>query len=64
MAAAFESSDLEPASASAATIRAAGLRAVLVSLWPPTLIGLGVVLTLAWIGSLAWFLVRLILALV
>jgi len=36
----------------------------LVNLWPPTMIGLGIALTLAWGGGLLWLLTRTIIALV
>jgi hypothetical protein len=66
MTAAFESprqSDLA-AAASAMTVKAAAMRAAFAGAWPPTMIGIGVVLTVAWFGSLLWLLVRMILAVV
>jgi hypothetical protein len=32
--------------------------------WPPAMLGLGLVLTLAWSGGLLWLFVRMIIALV
>jgi hypothetical protein len=55
-------SDLTPASALAAKVVA--VKGAMAGVWPPAMIGLGLVLTLAWSGSLLWLLVRMILALV
>ena len=65
MTAAFEhprKSAFAPASALAA--KAVAIKGALAGLWPPAMVGLGLVLTLAWSGSLLWLFVRMILALV
>jgi hypothetical protein len=65
MTAAFEhtrQSDLAPASALAA--KAVAIKGALAGLWPPAMIALGLLLTLAWGGSLLWLFVRMVLALV
>jgi hypothetical protein len=55
-------SDFAPASALAA--KAVAVKGAMAGVWPPAMIGLGLVLTLAWSGSLLWLFVRMILALV
>ena len=50
--------------ASALTAKAVALKGAMAGAWPPVMIGLGLVLTLAWSGSLLWLFVRMILALV
>jgi hypothetical protein len=65
MTAAFEhtrKTDLAPASAPKAKVVA--IKAALAGLWPPAMIGVGFLLTLAWSSSLLWLFVRMILALV
>ena len=65
MTAAFEHTrkpDLAPASALAA--KAIAIKGALAGLWPPAMIGLGLLLTLAWSGSLLWLFVSMILAVV
>jgi hypothetical protein len=70
MTVAFESTkqaDLAPAAlapADAIATRVAAARGALVAWWPPAVIGLGVILTLAWVGSLIWLLVRMVFAVV
>ena len=55
-------SDFSPTSALAA--KAVAVKGAMAGVWPPAMIGLGLVLTLAWSGSLLWLFVRMILALV
>ena len=55
-------SDFAPVSA--LTAKAVALKGAMAGAWPPAMIGLGLVLTLAWSGSLLWLFVRMILALV
>jgi hypothetical protein len=55
-------SDFAPASALAAKVVA--VKGAMAGVWPPAMIGLGLVLTLAWSGSLLWLFVRMILTLV
>jgi hypothetical protein len=55
-------SDFAPASALAA--KAIAIKGAMAGVWPPAMIGLGLVLTLAWSGSLLWLFVRMILALI
>jgi hypothetical protein len=65
MTAAFEhprKSDFAPAPALAT--KAVAIKGALAGLWPPAMIGLGVLLTLAWSGGLLWLFVSTILALV
>jgi hypothetical protein len=65
MAATFEhtrKTDFTPASALAA--KAVAIKGAMAGVWPPAMIGLGLVLTLAWSGSLLWLFVRMILALI
>jgi hypothetical protein len=65
MAATFEHArkpDLAPESA--LTAKAVAIKGAVAGVWPPAMIGLGLVLTLAWSGSLLWLVVRTILALV
>lgn len=65
MTAAFEHTrkpDFAPASALAA--KAIAIKGALAALWPPAMIGLGLLLTLAWSGSLLWLFVSMILAVV
>jgi hypothetical protein len=65
MTAAFEhprKSDFAPAPA--LTTKAVAIKGALAGLWPPAMIGLGLLLTLAWSGSLLWLFVRAIMALV
>jgi hypothetical protein len=57
-----QKSDFAPASALAT--KAVTIKGAMVGMWPPAMIGLGLVLTLAWSGSLLWLFVRMILALV
>ena len=54
--------DLAPASALVA--KAVAVKGAMAGVWPPAMIGLGLVLTLAWSGSLLWLFVRMIIALV
>lgn len=54
--------ELAPGSALAA--KAVAIKGAVAGVWPPVMIGLGLVLTLAWSGSLLWLFVRMILALV
>ena len=44
--------------------KAVAIKGAVAGAWPPAMIGLGLVLTLAWSGSLLWLLVRMVLALV
>jgi hypothetical protein len=44
--------------------KAVAIKGAMAGVWPPAMIGLGLVLTLAWSGSLLWLFVRMILALV
>jgi hypothetical protein len=65
MPAAFEhpqKADLSAAPALAT--KAVAIKGVLAGLWPPAMIGLGFLLTLAWSGGLLWLFVRTIVALV
>jgi hypothetical protein len=55
-------SEFTPASALAAKVVA--IKGAMAGVWPPAMIGLGLVLTLAWGGSLLWLFVGMILALV
>jgi hypothetical protein len=55
-------SDFAPASALAT--KAVAIKGAMAGAWPPAMIGLGLVLTLAWSGSLLWLFMRMILALV
>jgi hypothetical protein len=55
-------SDFAPASALAAKVVA--VKGAMAGVWPPAMIGVGLVLTLAWSGSLLWLFVRMILTLV
>ena len=55
-------SDLAPASALAR--KAVAIKTALAASWPPAMIGLGFLLTLAWSGGLLWLFVRTIVALV
>ena len=54
--------DLAPEPALAA--KAVAIKGAVAGVWPPAMIGVGLVLTLAWSGSLLWLFVRMILALV
>ena len=54
--------DLAPASALAR--KAVAIKTALAASWPPAMIGLGFLLTLAWSGGLLWLFVRTIVALV
>ena len=49
---------------SALTPKAAAIRGTIAEVWPPAMIGLGLLLTLAWSGSLLWLFVRMVLAVV
>ena len=65
MTAAFEHP--KKADLSAAPVRATKAGAIkggLAASWRPAMIGLGLVLTLVWSGSLLWLFVRMIIALV
>jgi hypothetical protein len=65
MTAAFEQprkSDFAPAPT--LTTKAVAIKGALAGLWPPAMIGLGFLLTLAWSGSLLWLFVRAIMALI
>jgi hypothetical protein len=44
--------------------KAVSIKRAMAGVWPPAMIGLGLVLTLAWSGSLLWLFVRMIIALV
>ena len=44
--------------------KAVSIKGAMAGVWPPAMIGLGLVLTLAWSGSLLWLFVRMIIALV
>lgn len=55
-------SDFAPESALAA--RAVAIKGAVAGVWPPAMIGVGLLLTLAWSGGLLWLFVRMILALV
>ena len=54
----------EFAPASALAAKAVAIKGAVAGAWPPAMIGLGLVLTLAWSGSLLWLFVRMVLALV
>jgi hypothetical protein len=41
-----------------------GIKGAMAGVWPPAMIGLGLVLSLAWSGSLLWLFVQMVLALV
>jgi hypothetical protein len=45
-------------------LAAVSIKGTMAGVWPPAMIGLGLVLTLAWSGSLLWLFVRMIIALV
>jgi hypothetical protein len=49
---------------SALAAKAVAVKVAMAGVWPPAMIGLGLMLTLAWSGSLLWLFVRMILALV
>jgi len=51
-------SDIEASSASSlpAVARKATIKARLAGLWPPVVVGFGVILTMAWAGGLLWLL--------
>jgi hypothetical protein len=53
------SHNIEIASASAPTTAAAPV-ATIAPLWPPVMLGFGVIITLAWTGGLSWLLVSLL----
>ena len=40
------------------------IKGAVAGVWPPAMIGVGLLLTLAWSGSLLWLFVRMIIALV
>ena len=44
--------------------KAVSIKGTMAGVWPPAMIGLGLVLTLAWSGGLLWLFVRMIIALV
>jgi hypothetical protein len=44
--------------------KAVSIKGAMVGVWPPAMLGLGLVLTLAWSGGLLWLFVRMIIALV
>ena len=44
--------------------KAVSIKRAMAGVWPPAMIGLGLVLTLAWSGSLLWLFVRMIVAVV
>jgi hypothetical protein len=52
------------APASALETKVVAIRGAMAGVWPPAMIGVGLVLTLAWSGSLLWLFVRMILTLV
>lgn len=56
-------SDFAPGQSALAS-KAVAIKGAVAGAWPPLMIGLGIVLTLAWSGSLLWLFVRTILALV
>jgi hypothetical protein len=61
MAATFEDSrksDFAPQSELAA--KAMAIKDAVAGVWPPAMIGVGLLLTLAWSGSLLWLFVRMI----
>ncbi len=65
MTAAFEHTrKSEFAPESALTPKATAVRGAMAEAWPPAMIGLGLLLTLAWSGSLLWLFVRMLLAVV
>jgi len=41
-----------------------GIKGAMAGVWPPAMIGLGLVLSLAWSGSLLWLFVQMVLAVV
>lgn len=47
---------------SALTAKAAAARATLARMWPPAAIGVGLVATIGWIGTLLWLSARMIIA--
>ena len=49
---------------SALAAKAVAIRGAVANAWPPVMIALGLLLTLAWSGSLLWLFVRMILAVV
>ena len=44
--------------------KAVSIKGAMAGVWPPAMLGLGLVLTLAWSGGLLWLFVRMIIALV
>jgi hypothetical protein len=44
--------------------KAVSIKGAMAGMWPPAMLGLGLVLTLAWSGGLLWLFVRMIIALV
>jgi hypothetical protein len=47
---------------SALTAKALAARATLARMWPPAVIGVGLVATIGWIGTLLWLSARMIIA--
>ena len=52
------------AQGSALAAKAVAIKGAVAGAWPPAMIAFGLVLTVAWSGSLLWLFVRMILALV
>jgi len=49
-------SGIEAPSASSAVARRTTIKARLAGLWPPVVVGFGLLLTMAWAGGLLWLL--------
>ena len=64
MTATFEHGRTEFAPESALAAKAVAIKGAVAGVWPPAMIGVGLLLTLAWSGSLLWLFVRMIVAVV